>query len=80
MSYKHNCTNMKKIQIEIPIILPGVPDDKDPCVKNFIKVIREEKGVEDVHVIIQIKSRLAESEFLQSRLEQLLQSKSDISF
>ena len=50
MLYKHNCTNMKKIQIEIPIILPGVPDDKDPCVINFIKVIREEKGVEDVHV------------------------------
>lgn len=41
---------MKKLQIEIPIILPGVPDDKDPCVQNFIKVIREEKGVEDVHV------------------------------
>ncbi len=41
---------MKKLQIEIPIILPGVPDDKDACVQNFIKVIREEKGVEDVHV------------------------------
>lgn len=41
---------MKKLQIEIPIILPGVPDAKDPCVNNFIKVIREEKGVEEVHV------------------------------
>ena len=41
---------MKKLQIEIPILLPGVPDDKDPCVQNFMKVIREEKGVEDVHV------------------------------
>ena len=42
---------MKKLQIEIPIILPGVPDDKDPCVQNFIKVIRQEKGVEEVHVL-----------------------------
>lgn len=44
---------MKKLQIEIPIILPGVPDAKDPCVNNFIKVIREEKGVEEVHVVEQ---------------------------
>lgn len=41
---------MKKLQIDIPQILPGVPDDKDPCVQEFIKVLREEKGVEDVHV------------------------------
>ena len=41
---------MKKLQIDIPHILPGVPDDKDPCVQNFIKILREEKGVEDVHV------------------------------
>ncbi len=44
---------MKKLQIEIPILLPGIPDDKDPCVQNFIKVIREEKGVEEVHVVDQ---------------------------
>ena len=41
---------MKKLQIDIPQILPGVPDDKDNCVQEFIKVLREEKGVEDVHV------------------------------
>ncbi len=41
---------MKKLQIDIPQILPGVPDDKDHCVQEFIKVLREEKGVEDVHV------------------------------
>ena len=41
---------MKKLQIDIPQILPGVPDDKDQCVQEFIKVLREEKGVEDVHV------------------------------
>ncbi|MDD2475924.1 MAG: heavy metal translocating P-type ATPase [Dysgonamonadaceae bacterium] len=41
---------MKKLQIDIPHILPGVPDGKDPCVQDFIKALREEKGVEDVHV------------------------------
>ncbi len=41
---------MKKLQIDIPQILPGVPDDKDQCVQEFINVLREEKGVEDVHV------------------------------
>lgn len=41
---------MKKLQIDIPHILPGVPDDKDPCVYEFIKVLQEEPGVEAVHV------------------------------
>ncbi|MGV8962703.1 MAG: heavy metal translocating P-type ATPase [Candidatus Saccharimonadaceae bacterium] len=41
---------MKKLQIDIPLILPEVPDEKDQCVNEFIKVLREEKGVEDVHV------------------------------
>ena len=41
---------MKKLQIDIPHILPQVPDDKDQCVQEFIKVLREEKGVEEVHV------------------------------
>ena len=46
----YTITDMKKLQIDIPQILPGVPDDKDNCVQEFIKVLREEKGVEDVHV------------------------------
>ena len=42
--------DMKKLKIDMPQILPGVPDDQDHCVHEFIKVLREEKGVEDVHV------------------------------
>lgn len=43
--------DMKKLQIDIPQILPGVPNDKDHCVHEFIKLLRQEKGVEDVHVL-----------------------------
>ena len=42
--------NMKKLQIEIPLLLPEVPDDKDPCVQDFIKLLEGEKGIEKVHV------------------------------
>lgn len=41
---------MKKLQIEIPLILPEVPDDKDPCVQDFIKLLDGQKGIEKVHV------------------------------
>ena len=41
---------MKKFQIEIPLVLPQVPDDKDPCVKNFINLLEDQKGIEKVHV------------------------------
>lgn len=42
--------NMKKLQIDIPHILPGIPDTKDPCVQEFIKILRDRSGVEEVHV------------------------------
>lgn len=41
---------MKKLLIEIPLILPEVPDDKDPCVQNFIQILEGQKGIEKVHV------------------------------
>jgi len=41
---------MKKLHIEIPLILPEVPDDKDPCVQNIIQLLEEQKGIEKVHV------------------------------
>lgn len=41
---------MEKLQIEIPLILPEVPDDKDPCVQDFIKLLDGQKGIEKVHV------------------------------
>ena len=41
---------MKKLQIDIPHFLPGIPDHKDPCVQDFINTLRNKEGVEDVHV------------------------------
>ena len=41
---------MEKLQIEIPLILPEVPDDKDACVQDFIQLLEDENGIEKVHV------------------------------
>jgi Cd2+/Zn2+-exporting ATPase len=41
---------MKKLQIEIPLILPEVPDEKDQCVQELISLLQEQKGLEKVHV------------------------------
>ncbi|MDD2278483.1 MAG: heavy metal translocating P-type ATPase [Bacteroidales bacterium] len=41
---------MKKLKLEIPLILPGVPDEKDQCVQKLISLLQEQKGLEKVHV------------------------------
>ena len=41
---------MKKLLIEIPLILPEVPDDKDSCVQDCIELLENQKGIEKVHV------------------------------
>ena len=41
---------MKKLQIQIPLILPEVPDDKDKCVQELIQLLQDKKGLEKVHV------------------------------
>jgi len=41
---------MKKLEIEIPVILPGVPDEKDACVQRLIERLQYQKGLEKVHV------------------------------
>ncbi len=41
---------MKKLKLEIPLILPEVPDEKDKCVQELISLLREQKGLEKVHV------------------------------
>src|SRR5690554_2745581 len=42
---------MKKHEIEIPVLLPAVPDEKDQCVDELIKKLSYRNGVEKVHVI-----------------------------
>lgn len=41
---------MKKLKLEIPLILPQVPDEKDQCVNKLISLLQEQKGLEEVHV------------------------------
>jgi Cd2+/Zn2+-exporting ATPase len=41
---------MKKLQIEIPVIFPDVPDEKDQCVNGLIDTLRDIKGLEKVHI------------------------------
>lgn len=41
---------MKKLEIEIPVVLPEVPDEKDACVKKLIDSLQGKEGIEKVHV------------------------------
>lgn len=41
---------MKKHKIEIPVLLPAVPDEKDHCVSELIKKLEYRDGVDKVHV------------------------------
>lgn len=41
---------MEKLRLDIPILLPDVPDANDACVARLISEIRGRKGVEEVHV------------------------------
>ena len=49
---------MKKLLIEIPLILPHVPDDKDSCVQDFIELLEEHEGIEKVHVLKTVGSEV----------------------
>jgi Cd2+/Zn2+-exporting ATPase len=41
---------MEKLHIKIPIILPKLHDEKDPCVQRLIDALKHEKGIEKIHV------------------------------
>jgi len=42
--------SVKKLQIEIPVLLPEAIDDKDQCIQKLINDLQEEKGIDKVHV------------------------------
>lgn len=42
---------MKKLKINLNIILPEVPDERDACVERIIAVMQKHKGVEEVHIV-----------------------------
>ena len=41
---------MEKLQIEIPVLLPKVPDEKDQCVTRLIERLSGREGIEKVHI------------------------------
>ncbi len=41
---------MKKIKIEIPVLLPSVSDEKDRCVARLIHNLENENGIEEAHI------------------------------
>lgn len=41
---------MKKLTINLPIILPDVPNEKDPCISRLIDTLEGKEGVEQAHV------------------------------
>lgn len=42
---------MDKIKIDLDIVLPDIPDEKDECVKRIINATEKRKGIEKVHVV-----------------------------
>jgi len=41
---------MNKFQIEIPVLLPEAIDEKDHCIQKLVNDLKEEKGIDKVHV------------------------------
>ncbi len=42
---------MKKTKINIDLILPDIPDEKDACVQRIIAMMEGRQGIEKVHVV-----------------------------
>lgn len=41
---------MKKIRIDLDILLPEIPDEKDRCVERLINILEGRQGIEKVHL------------------------------
>ncbi|WP_118953441.1 heavy metal translocating P-type ATPase [Taibaiella helva] len=41
---------MQKIKIALELVLPGVPDEKDACIRRLVTALQERKGLEKVHL------------------------------
>lgn len=51
---------MKKTKINLDLILPDVPDEKDACVKRIIDDLEGRQGIEKVHVVPETESTKAQ--------------------
>ncbi len=41
---------MEKIKMQIPVVLPGVPDEKDACVTRLIHRMEQQEAIQKAHV------------------------------
>lgn len=51
---------MKKTKVNLDLILPDVPDEKDACVKRIIGDLEGRQGIEKVHVVPETESSKAQ--------------------
>ncbi|GEP96591.1 heavy metal translocating P-type ATPase [Chitinophaga cymbidii] len=42
---------MEKIKIDLDVLLPEIPDERDACVQRIIDVMQRHKGIEKAHII-----------------------------
>lgn len=42
---------MKKIKINLAILLPEIPDERDACVQRLISIAQRQRGIEKVHLV-----------------------------
>lgn len=42
---------MEKLKINLDLLLPNVPDEKDACVNRIITELQDKKGIEKVHIV-----------------------------
>jgi Zn2+/Cd2+-exporting ATPase len=42
---------MEKVKINLDIVLPDIPDEKDSCVQRIISAMENKKGIEKVHIV-----------------------------
>lgn len=55
-----NCNIMNKTQIDLEILLPEVPDERDECVARIIHLLESKRGIERVHVVPEEKGAKAQ--------------------
>ena len=41
---------MSKIQLDLPVLLPEIPDERDQCVTRLLAVLNAEAGIEKAHI------------------------------
>ncbi|MEO8404253.1 MAG: heavy metal translocating P-type ATPase [Chitinophagaceae bacterium] len=51
---------MQKTRIDLDIVLPDVPDEKDACVRRIIAAMETKRGIEKVHIVPETDSSKAQ--------------------